>query len=92
MAPSPPPQNREPLIGRAFACPRRAGPPGGARTDVTGELDLATVRARVAIARAQADSPSVVRDLRDLSFSDASGVHALLDAAAHARRTGRPLL
>lgn len=83
------PQNREPLIGRAFGCLRRAGAAGGARTVTIGELDLATAaRAGVPIARAQVDSPSAVRDLRDASFSDLIGGHVPHDAAAQARRNG----
>jgi anti-anti-sigma factor len=82
-------QNRAPLAGRGFACPRRAGPPGGAQIVMTGELDVASAaRARAAIARAQADSAAVVCDLRGLSFIDVRGVHVLLDAAADARCNG----
>ena len=89
MVQSPPPRNREFLIGPVFACRRRAAPPGSARIDLIGELDLATAdRARDALAAAQADGPSVICDLHDLSFIDASGVHALLDAATRARCTG----
>ena len=89
MAPSPPPQNQSPLIGPVFAGRRRAGPPGSARIDLIGELDLATAaRARDALAAAQAASPSVICDLGDVSWIDASGVRVLLDAAAHARCTG----
>ena len=67
----------------------RAGPAGRARIVMIGEFDLATAAsAGIVIARAQADSRSVVRDLRDVSFSDVIGGRVSHDAAAHARRNG----
>jgi anti-anti-sigma factor len=57
-----------------------------------GELDLATAAgARAAIRRAQDEMPSLTCDLGDVWFVDLTGLRVLLDAAAHAERTGRRL-
>jgi anti-sigma B factor antagonist len=60
---------------------------------VAGELDIATApqlarMLRESLSRAQL----VVLDLRELSFMDCSGVHAIVDASSWARRAGRQLV
>ncbi|MGH9166404.1 MAG: STAS domain-containing protein [Acidimicrobiia bacterium] len=52
-----------------------------------GELDLATVeRFRQAASAAARQAPTVVLDLRRLSFIDSSGLHAIVDLDAQAGR------
>jgi anti-anti-sigma factor len=41
---------------------------------------------------AQRDARLVVLDLREVTFMDSAGVHAILDAAAEARREWGPLM
>lgn len=79
--------------GSAFAHARLPAPPGAARLRLTGELDLVTAAcARAAIRSAQEESRLLICDLADLRFIDLTGVRVLLDAAAHADRTGGRLI
>jgi len=86
-------ESPEPMGGPVFAHAGLPVPAGAVCLRLTGELDLvAAERARVAIRRAQALSAVLVCDLGDLSFIDLTGLRVLLDAAAHAERTGRRLI
>jgi anti-anti-sigma factor len=54
---------------------------------VAGAVDLATSpRLKQALAEAGLNARLVVLDLREVTFIDSSGVHAIVDAAAKARR------
>jgi anti-sigma B factor antagonist len=82
----------EPLTDAAFTC-RRIDTAAGSVLTLTGELDLVTAdRARDALGAAQRDSRTVVCDLGDVFFVDLSGLRVLLDAAAHATRSGGRLI
>ncbi|HEX6696170.1 MAG TPA: STAS domain-containing protein [Solirubrobacteraceae bacterium] len=75
-----------------FFCLRYPAEAGSARVLMVGELDLAAAsEARCALRRAQNDAMTVICDLGDVSFIDLRGLHAILDAAAHARCTGARL-
>jgi anti-sigma B factor antagonist len=77
----------------SFACSWMPGAPGAALVHVTGDLDIATTpRLERELRERQAQVPLLVLDLRDLSFMDSSGVHAIVRATASARRIGRRLL
>lgn len=60
---------------------------------VDGELDMGSVDGlRTTVGTLVADTlPSVVIDLREISFIDSSGLHALLALQARAREAGREL-
>jgi anti-sigma B factor antagonist len=77
-----------------FTCTWKAGGAGAAWVHVTGELDLAAAPLlRRALRDAHSYARVVVLDLRELTFMDGSGVHAILDAAAGVRRgDGRLIL
>ena len=91
MAPSAHLEDRyEPDLGVVLSCIRLDAPGGGDRLMVVGELDLVTAgRARTLIRRAQDETTSLTCDLGDVWFVDVSGLRVLIDAAAHARRSGR---
>lgn len=73
-------------------CLRYPAETGSARVLMVGELDLvAATEARGALRRAQNEAMAVICDLGDVSFIDLHGLHAILDAAAHARCTGARL-
>jgi anti-anti-sigma factor len=78
----------------SFACSWQAGYRGVAWVQVAGELDLVTSpQFRQTLEKAQRGAVGlVVLDLRELSFIDSSGVHAILDVADDARRKGDRLL
>jgi anti-anti-sigma factor len=60
---------------------------------VAGELDLAAApRLMEALRDLEQEARLIVLDLRELSFLDAAGVHAIVDASIGARRDGRRLL
>jgi anti-anti-sigma factor len=65
----------------------------GERIQVNGEMDLATsVMVDREVRRAEAsDATSIVLDLDQLEFLDASGVQMLLDASARSRTDGNRL-
>ena len=66
--------------------------PGAATLMMVGELDLVTAaRARVAIRRAQCDTPTLICDLGDVWFVDLAGLRVLIDATRWATRSGRRL-
>lgn len=60
---------------------------------VVGELDLVTSPALEQTLRdAELRAPLVVLDLRELTFTDSSGVHVITNAKARADRAGRRLV
>jgi anti-anti-sigma factor len=80
-----------PAAGLTFSCDRFRT--GVARLALTGELDLVTAAgAAVQIRRAQDESSVLICDLSGLWLVDLTGLRVLMDATAHARRTGRRLL
>jgi anti-anti-sigma factor len=67
---------------------------GAGRLSISGELDAHSAPTLVALIvdRCLESAPGPVElDCSDVRFIDASGVSALLAAAAHARSEGRPL-
>jgi len=80
-----------PMPGLTFSCDRFRT--GVARLALTGELDLVTAAGAAArIRRAQDESSVLICDLSGLWLVDLTGLRVLLDATAHARRSGRRLL
>ena len=76
-----------------FACEWWRDGPDFARVRVSGDLDLATTpELRRALAEALAQVHFVALDLRALTFTDSSGVHAIVDATARAHRADRRLM
>lgn len=70
-----------------FLCTWKTGGSGAAWVRVAGELDLATApRLRHTLGEAQFKARVVVLDLRELTFMDSAGIHAILDAATDARQ------
>ena len=60
---------------------------------VVGELDIVTAPAlEQALRDAELRAPLVVLDLRELTFTDSSGVHVITNASARADRAGRRLV
>ena len=60
---------------------------------VVGELDIFTAPALEQTLRdAELRAPLVVLDLRELTFTDSSGVHVITNAGARADRAGRRLV
>jgi anti-anti-sigma factor len=61
---------------------------------LTGELDIASVPVLESLLTAadQDGARAIVVDLRDLSFVDSSGLHALVRAYRRSEQGGRPLL
>ena len=83
----------EPEAGAWFFSLRHPVEDGSIRIVMVGEFDVASAgRARDAIRRAQDDAAEVICDLGDVTFIDVCGLHVLLDASAHARRTGARLI
>ena len=61
--------------------------------EVVGELDLITAPAlEQALRDADLRAPLVVLDLRELTFTDSSGVRVIISASARADRAGRWLV
>ena len=58
-----------------------------------GELDLASAPAlRARLGEAMSSAQLVMVDLRQLTFTDCTGIHVMIDADARARTTGRRLV
>ena len=75
-----------------LTCVRVRAADGAVRLKLAGELDVVTADlARDAVRIAQAESRSLICDLRDVAFVDLSGLRVLVDAAEHATLTGRRL-
>jgi anti-sigma B factor antagonist len=76
-----------------FVCSWEMGGWDAAWVRVTGELDLLTSpRLRQTLGEAQRAARLVVLDLRELSFTDTSGIHVILDANRDAQREDGRLL
>jgi anti-anti-sigma factor len=76
-----------------FECSWQAGGFGAAWVHVAGEVDLATSPQLLqALAESQVDARLVVLDVREVTFVDSAGVHAILAAAVKARREGHRLM
>jgi anti-anti-sigma factor len=95
----PPPFTHTPAVapeaeaGAWFFCLRHPVEDGSICIVMVGEFDVATAgRARDVIRRAQDDAAEVICDLGDVSFIDVCGLRVLLDASAHAGRTGARLI
>ena len=74
-----------------FTCSCTNGGPGAARVQVGGELDIATApQLERTLDASQAQL--VVVDLREVTFLDSSGLHAIINAAIRARQDGRRLV
>jgi anti-anti-sigma factor len=77
----------------AFDCSWQAGGFGAAWVHVEGEVDLATSPQLLrTLGEAQREARLVVLDVREVTFIDSAGVHAILAAAATARREGQRLM
>jgi anti-anti-sigma factor len=74
-----------------FACSHTNGGPDVARVHVGGELDIATAP-RLERTLDASQARLVVLDLRELSFIDSCGLHAIVNAGIRARRAGRRLV
>jgi anti-anti-sigma factor len=72
-------------LPRPFVCTWGSEGVDGGWARVAGELDLAAVPRLM-------ETCLIVLDLRELTFLDAAGVHAIVDASIGARRDGRRLL
>jgi anti-sigma B factor antagonist len=76
-----------------FCCIVSDGGLDVASVRVTGELDIATApQLKQTLAHAEGRARRVVLDLRELTFMDTSGVHAIVDASARATAAGRLLV
>lgn len=77
----------------AFRCTLRDDGPDVALVRVSGELDIATVpQLKQTLRHAEDGALRVVLDLRELTFMDSSGVHAIEDANVRAAGAGRRLV
>ncbi|MGZ8633380.1 MAG: STAS domain-containing protein [Solirubrobacteraceae bacterium] len=60
---------------------------------MAGEVDIATIaQLEHALREPRSQAPLVVVDLRDLTFMDSWGVHAIVDASIRARQAGHRLV
>jgi anti-anti-sigma factor len=76
-----------------FACSSSYAGDDTGWVHVAGELDIVT-RPRLSrvLRDAQLEAPVVVLDLREVTFMDSSGVHAIVDATFRARLAGHRLV
>jgi anti-anti-sigma factor len=89
----------DPAAGRAdpaasrFSCSCTDGPLEAAWVHVAGELDMAAApELDRTLREAQSRWRLVVLDLRELTFTDVSGVHAIVDASIRAREIDHRLV
>jgi anti-anti-sigma factor len=76
-----------------FTCTWGSEGVDGGWVHVAGDLDLAaTPRLMQALRDLEREACLIVLDLREITFLDAAGVHAIVDASIAARRDGRRLL
>jgi anti-sigma B factor antagonist len=84
---------RQRFLPQPFACTAMHGGLDTAWVHVVGELDIATVPELARTLReSQQRARLVVLDLRELSFIDCSGVHAIVNASLRARAAERKLV
>jgi anti-anti-sigma factor len=77
----------------AFVCSCSDGGLDAAWVHVAGELDIATApQLERTLRETQQNVRLVLLDLRELTFMDCAGVHAIVDASSRARRLGRRLV
>lgn len=83
---------RESLIRSAFTCELRLEGRAAAWIRLGGELDLASApQFTQALEQALEGAQLVIVDLRDLTFMDSSGIHAIVEADLRARHSGQRL-
>jgi anti-sigma B factor antagonist len=76
-----------------FRCTQSDGGLGVVWVRVAGELDIASAsQLAQTLAHAEGRARRVVLDLRELTFMDTSGVHAIVDASVSATAAGRRLV
>jgi len=76
-----------------FDCTLRDGGLDAAWLRATGELDIATApQLAEMLGQAEERCQRVVLDLRELTFMDSAGVHAIIDATLRATAAGRRLV
>jgi anti-sigma B factor antagonist len=76
-----------------FVCSWMLGDGDVAWVQLVGELDLAAApELQATLCEAEARADIVVLDLRQLTFMDSAGVHAILRASVRARQTGHRLI
>jgi anti-sigma B factor antagonist len=76
-----------------FRCTLRDGGLDAAWVRVAGDLDIATApQLERTLCEAESRARRVVLDLRELTFLDSSGVHAIVDASSRASAAGRRLV
>ena len=77
----------------AFDCSWADGAPDATWVRLAGELDIATTpRLERALREPRLQARLVVLDLRELTFIDSCGVHAIVDASIRARQAGHRVL
>jgi anti-sigma B factor antagonist len=77
----------------SFACSWALHDRDAAWVHLAGELDLASAPAlRDTLRDAETRAQIVLLDLRDLTFMDSAGVHAIVRACVRAQRAGRRLI
>jgi anti-anti-sigma factor len=77
----------------AFACSCTDGGLDAAWVHVTGELDIGTApQLERKLREAQLQAHLVVLDMRELTFMDSAGGHAIVNASLRARQVGRRLV
>jgi anti-anti-sigma factor len=80
-------------VARPFVCSRTEGGLDAAWVHVAGELDIATTpQLERTLRESQSQARLVVLDLRELTFMDSSGVHAVVHANIRARQVGGQLV
>jgi anti-anti-sigma factor len=80
-----------PLPG--FSCTLRDSGLDAAWVRAAGELDIATApQLEQTLRQAEARARRVVLDLRELTFMDSCGLHAIVDASIRARAAGNRLV
>jgi anti-anti-sigma factor len=77
----------------AFACSCTDGGLDAAWVHLTGELDIATApQLERKLHECQLQAQLVVLDMRELTFMDSAGAHAIADASVRAWQAGRRLV
>jgi anti-sigma B factor antagonist len=85
--------SRADALSPAFVCSWTEGGRDAAWVRIAGELDLATApELERTLEKPPVQARLVVLDLRELSFIDSSGVHAIVNASSRARQAGRRLV
>jgi anti-sigma B factor antagonist len=91
--PSPDATMRWSVARSEFTCELRREGRAAAWIRLGGELDLASAPPFTeALGKALERAQLVIVDLRDLTFMDSSGIHAIIEAESRARRSGQRLV